>query len=337
MRSLRRCAAPARLEPAGRATGARSLKGRGTRVEGGRGLMRPRPPIHTSPIVAPAPATAVPTAGVIVPRGGVVYAEVVATHVAVCVLVPTGVLALRRRDRALSAIEEVVGELLARNDARAGCQAARETPRDARADAAAAGTVASAAWARVATRAVAAGSARGSGARGVLSVGSPPKQHPEHPHHEGENDNGAPRKVRRRCGAGQERPFAGAVNESELGLELRHRPRIFFAQTGIELLGTRQLGAGQPGVTLAGIELRLHIVSLRAGRMITQHLVHQLLRLIEMARSGGVVDLSDRGIRVRSQRRRAGEGKGESRSRQGTRKQCSHNHPSVAEYGRMRS
>jgi hypothetical protein len=71
--------------------------------------------------------------------------------------------------------------------------------------------------------------------------------------------------------------------------------------------------------------------------MIPQHLLDHLLRLIEMSRPGGVIDLRDRGIRVRSQGRRTGEGKGESRSRQGTRNQCTHNHPSMAEYGRMPS
>ena len=70
--------------------------------------------------------------------------------------------------------------------------------------------------------------------------------------------------------------------------------------------------------------------------MIAQHLVHHLLCLIEMTRSGGLIDLIDGGVRVR-QRRRAGEGKRESRSRQRTRKQCSHNHPAMADYGRMRS
>jgi hypothetical protein len=70
--------------------------------------------------------------------------------------------------------------------------------------------------------------------------------------------------------------------------------------------------------------------------MIPQHLIHHLLRLIEMTRSRGLVDLIDGGVRIR-QCRRAGKGKRESRSRQGTRKQCTHNHPAMADYGRMRN
>jgi hypothetical protein len=69
--------------------------------------------------------------------------------------------------------------------------------------------------------------------------------------------------------------------------------------------------------------------------MIPQHLIHHLLCLIEMTRPRGLVYLIDGGIRVRP-RRRAGKGKRESRSRQGTRKQCSHNHPAMADYGRLR-
>ncbi len=68
--------------------------------------------------------------------------------------------------------------------------------------------------------------------------------------------------------------------------------------------------------------------------MIPQHLIHQLLSLVEMTRVRGLVNLIDGGIRIR-QCRRAGKGKRESRSRKGTRKQCSHNHPPMAEYGRM--
>jgi hypothetical protein len=68
--------------------------------------------------------------------------------------------------------------------------------------------------------------------------------------------------------------------------------------------------------------------------MIPQHLIHHLLRLLEMTRSRGLVDLIDGGVRIRQCR--AGKGKRKSRSRQGTRKQCSHNHPAMAEYGRMR-
>jgi hypothetical protein len=69
--------------------------------------------------------------------------------------------------------------------------------------------------------------------------------------------------------------------------------------------------------------------------VIPQHLIHHLLRLIEMTRPRGLVNLIDGGNRIR-QCRRASQGKRESRSRQGTRKQCSHNHPAMADNGRMR-
>jgi len=226
-----------------------------------------------------------------------------------------------------------MSELLTRDDARAGREAPRETTRHARSDAAAAGSVAAArpgiaAW----TVPWASGPAHGSDTCGVLSVrGAPPEQHPEHAYHQGENEHRAPRKVGRRCGhPGHERPFtAAAANEAKLGFQLLDRPRILLRQARIELLGTVKLGTREPGIALAGVELGLNVVSLGAGGMIPQHLLHHLLRLIEMTRLRGVVNLLDGGIGVR-QGRRTGKGKRESRSRQGTRKQCSHNYPAMA-------
>ena len=133
-----------------------------------------------------------------------------------------------------------------------------------------------------------------------------------------------------------ERPLAAArATEAELGFQLLDRLRIFLGQTGIELLRALQLGTREPGVAFARVELGLNVVRLRAVGMIAQHLIHHLLCLIEMTRSRGLIDLMDGGVRSR-QRRRAGKGKRESRSRQGTRKQCTHNHPAMADYGRMR-
>jgi len=107
-----------------------------------------------------------------------------------------------------------------------------------------------------------------------------------------------------------------------------------IARIDVELLGALELGTCEPRIALAGVELGLNVMGLRAGGMIPQHLIHHLLRLIEMARPRGLVNLIDGGIRIR-QCRRAGKCKRESRSCQGTRKQCSHNHPAMAEYGRM--
>ena len=126
---------------------------------------------------------------------------------------------------------------------------------------------------------------------------------------------------------------AAAANETEFGLQLLYRPRILLGETWIELLRALELGAREPGIALAGIQLGLNVVSLRAGGMIPQHLIHHLLRLIQMPRVRSLVDLVDGGICIRPCRR-AGKGKRESRSRQRTRKQCSHNHPAMAGYGR---
>ena len=130
-----------------------------------------------------------------------------------------------------------------------------------------------------------------------------------------------------KCGAGADPVTNGAG--AELGFQLLYRLRILLGQAGIELFGALKLGTCEARIALAGVELGLNVMSLRAGGMISQHLVHHLLGLIEMTLARGLVDLIDGRI-PRRQCRRAGQGKRESRSRQRTRKQCSHNHPAMA-------
>ena len=107
---------------------------------------------------------------------------------------------------------------------------------------------------------------------------------------------------------------SGRGAEAEFGFQGLYRLRTFIGKTGLELLGAQKFAAGEPGVTLAHIQLGLDEMSFRALGVITQHLIHHFLRLIETTGRGRLIDLVHRRLAAGRRRRRARNRKGQGRN-----------------------
>ena len=62
-------------------------------------------------------------------------------------------------------------------------------------------------------------------------------------------------------------------------------------QAWLEFLGPSEFGSRLLSLTLPGEQFGLHVVRLAARRVISQHLVHHGLRLVEMTRFGSLIDV----------------------------------------------
>ena len=104
------------------------------------------------------------------------------------------------------------------------------------------------------------------------------------------------RRTRRRRHADHARRLGATRRHAQLALQRLNGTRILVGQAGIDLLGLRELGAGEPRLAFFRVQLRLDVVRLGTFGMIAQHLIHHGLRLIVVTRLGGLVDLVHRRI-----------------------------------------
>ena len=100
--------------------------------------------------------------------------------------------------------------------------------------------------------------------------------------------------ARARRNVRQTAPCIVRSTETEFGLQRLDRARVFIRKAGLQLFGLTEFGACKGRLAFARVQLRLNVVRLGAVRMIAQDLIHHLLRLIEVAARGRLIDLVDR-------------------------------------------